>query len=239
MIKRYKKQYFILVSLCLFLLSPILVLNAQTDPDMPGTIQSPPGIVTPAHGEVTPAAPGDVEPTATVQSNSQVQDPNTFGATNWNSTVDLNTFRTSPSGDSSQNNTNSNIQTNQTGSNLNTPTVSAANQTGTTNVSGGTSKSSRYNNAVTLNNPLGAQNQSLMDLIATLLILVARIGAVICVFFIIYSGFLFIKAQGNEGELTKAKSIFMWSIIGTAVLLGASVIAQVITGTVYSVLGIR
>jgi hypothetical protein len=86
-----------------------------------------------------------------------------------------------------------------------------------------------------LDNPLGVK--SITELITNLLKIVAELGAIICVFFIIYSGFLFIKAQGNEGELTKAKSVFFWSVIGTAVLLGASVVAEIITGTVESITG--
>jgi hypothetical protein len=88
----------------------------------------------------------------------------------------------------------------------------------------------------TIQNPLGDQNQTLIALIGNLLKLAAQIGAVVCVFFIIYSGFLFIKAQGEPAELTKAKSVFFWSVIGAAILLGASVIADLISGTVNSVI---
>ncbi|MEI7513410.1 MAG: hypothetical protein WCJ74_02190 [bacterium] len=87
-----------------------------------------------------------------------------------------------------------------------------------------------------IQNPLGSENQTLIALIGNLLKLAAQIGAVVCVFFIIYSGFLFIKAQGEPAELTKAKSVFFWSIIGAGILLGASVIADLISGTVNSVL---
>ncbi len=89
--------------------------------------------------------------------------------------------------------------------------------------------------SATIDNPLGVK--TIPELITVLLQLVARIGAIVCVFFIIYSGFLFIKAQGQPAELTKAKNIFLWSVIGTAVLLGASVIAGLIQGTVESVVG--
>jgi hypothetical protein len=90
-------------------------------------------------------------------------------------------------------------------------------------------------NGGTLVNPLGSK--TLTALIADLLKIVAQLGAVICVFFIIYSGFLFIKAQGDPGELKTAKSVFLWSVVGTAVLLGASVVADIIIGTVNSVIG--
>jgi len=88
-----------------------------------------------------------------------------------------------------------------------------------------------------LTNPLGGQNQSLLDLITNLLVLVTRIGAIVCVLFIIWSGFLFIKAQGDPAEITKAKSVLLWSVVGTAVLLGASVIADLVNGTIHSVIG--
>jgi hypothetical protein len=87
-----------------------------------------------------------------------------------------------------------------------------------------------------IENPLGA-GKTLTMVVADLLKLAAQIGAIFCVFFIIYSGFLFIKAQGDSAELKTAKSIFFWSVIGTAVLLGATVIADLITGTVESVIG--
>ena len=93
-----------------------------------------------------------------------------------------------------------------------------------------------YGKSVPLENPLGANNPNLIALIGNLLKIAAQIGGIVCVFFIIYSGFLFIKAQGEPAELTKAKSVFFWSIVGAGVLLGASVIASLIQGTVNSVL---
>lgn len=77
---------------------------------------------------------------------------------------------------------------------------------------------------------------SLCDLINFFLTIVTEIGAVVGVLFIIWSGFLFIKAQGNEAEVKQAKSAFYTTIIGLAILLGASVIAQVIFNTVTSII---
>lgn len=48
----------------------------------------------------------------------------------------------------------------------------------------------------------------------------------------IYSGFLFVSAQGNETKLTEAKNILMYSMIGAFVLLGAWGFAQIIGQTV-------
>lgn len=90
--------------------------------------------------------------------------------------------------------------------------------------------------SATIENPLGT-GKTITVLIADILKIIAQFGAIVCVFFIIYAGFLFIKAQGDPAELTKAKSVLLWSVVGAAVLLGASVIADLIRGTVNSVLG--
>ncbi len=51
----------------------------------------------------------------------------------------------------------------------------------------------------------------------------------------IYSGFLFIKAQGNEEGLKEAKSAIYWSVIGAFILLGAWGFAQIIGQTVSTI----
>ena len=89
----------------------------------------------------------------------------------------------------------------------------------------------------TIDNPLGDSTSTLSALIISLVTLAAKLGAVVCVFFIIYAGFLFVKAQGDPKELETAKSVLLWSVVGTAVLLGASVMGNVICETVKSVLG--
>ena len=87
-----------------------------------------------------------------------------------------------------------------------------------------------------IDNPLGNTN-SITALVVKLVTLAAQLGGVVCVFFIIYSGFLFVKAQGKPEEIETAKRTLLWSLVGAAVLLGASVIANVIKSTVESVTG--
>lgn len=82
-----------------------------------------------------------------------------------------------------------------------------------------------------IDNPLKPQFDSLPNLIFALVDIVSTIGFYIAVFFIIYSGFLFVKARGNEKDIGTAKEALKWTLIGTAVLLGARVIADVIQGT--------
>ncbi len=62
--------------------------------------------------------------------------------------------------------------------------------------------------------------------------IVMPLGVSVAALAIIYSGFLYIKAQGNPGEIGKAHEALKWTLVGTAVLLGAWVIAQLIGGTI-------
>lgn len=48
----------------------------------------------------------------------------------------------------------------------------------------------------------------------------------------IYSGFIFVKAQGNEEDLTSAKNAIWYSVIGAFILFGAWGFATIIGETV-------
>lgn len=78
---------------------------------------------------------------------------------------------------------------------------------------------------------------SLPEFIMTLLKIAVQIGIPIASIFLIWSGFLFLTAQGNEAQLTKAKSSFLWAVIGTAVLLSAWILATAIEGTIWNQIG--
>lgn len=54
----------------------------------------------------------------------------------------------------------------------------------------------------------------------------------------IYTGFLFVKAQGKDKEIGAAKDALWYSVIGALVLFGAWGFAQVIKTTVSTVTGI-
>jgi hypothetical protein len=86
----------------------------------------------------------------------------------------------------------------------------------------------------TLRNPLGGIN-SLPELIVAILRVVIAIGFPVLVLMIIYTGFLFITAQGNEKKLGEAKTSFTWTIIGGAVLLGALAIAELLRATIIQI----
>jgi len=83
-----------------------------------------------------------------------------------------------------------------------------------------------------LSNPL--KSCTFADLVQSIAKLAVQIGIPIAAIFIIYSGLLFVTARGNEEQLKKAKTNFIWAMIGTAILLGAWVIASAISETIKS-----
>lgn len=91
---------------------------------------------------------------------------------------------------------------------------------------------------VRLENPLRNIN-SIPQLISAILDIVVQIGVPVVALFIIYSGFLFVKAQGNPEALKTAKTALIWTLVGAAVLLGASVLSSVISGTIDQLRGVR
>lgn len=84
---------------------------------------------------------------------------------------------------------------------------------------------------VSIPNPLG-QTSTLAGFINLLLSTLLPIAATISVFFMIYSGFLMVTAGSNEEKLGKAKTTFLWTVIGIGVLLGAKVLSAVVCGTI-------
>ncbi len=81
-----------------------------------------------------------------------------------------------------------------------------------------------------LTNPLNSC--SFAELVTTIANLAMKIGIPIAAIFIIYAGLQFVTARGNEEKLKSAKTNFYWAMIGTAILLGANVIATAISETI-------
>lgn len=83
-----------------------------------------------------------------------------------------------------------------------------------------------------ISNPLGDGVQSVESFVSKGLSFVVKIGAVFAVLALIYAGFLYVQARGNSGALTKAHTTLRNTIIGIVLLLGAQLIASIITGTI-------
>lgn len=100
-------------------------------------------------------------------------------------------------------------------------------QQGNTNTQGGHSS-----NVVKLDNPFKGSNSLFALLRAVINDIILPIGGVLAVLAFIYSGFLYVTAQGNESKLATAHKALLYTSIGTAVLLGSWVLANVICETI-------
>ncbi len=79
----------------------------------------------------------------------------------------------------------------------------------------------------TFQNPLGSTS-SFQQVVQKFADLVTKIGLPIATVFLIYAGLLFVTARGNDEQITKAKATFYWTILGTAILVGASALASAV-----------
>lgn len=91
-------------------------------------------------------------------------------------------------------------------------------------------QSTGFNLDFTVPNPIKADNFD--DFMGKLLEIVFLIAIPIITIFIIYSGFLFVTAQGNAEKIETAKKNFMWVLIGSAILLGSWLLANAIGETI-------
>lgn len=88
-----------------------------------------------------------------------------------------------------------------------------------------------------LDNPLNSNFSSIPAFIAGALKALALIALPIITLFLVYSGFLFVSARGNQEQLQTAKRNFFYVVIGAVLILGAWIIATLIAGTVSQLTG--
>jgi amino acid transporter len=89
------------------------------------------------------------------------------------------------------------------------------------------------NQSLKLDNPLAFNITSITDFLRVILEnIVMPIAAVVVVVLIIYTGFLFVIARGNEKKLEEAKQSLKNVIIGTVILFGSVAISYAIGNTI-------
>lgn len=90
---------------------------------------------------------------------------------------------------------------------------------------------------IKLENPFKG-GDSLFALLRTIINdILLPIGGILAVLAFIYSGFLYVTAQGNQTKLDTAHKALLYTSIGTAVLLGSWVLASVICKTIEQIGG--
>ena len=83
----------------------------------------------------------------------------------------------------------------------------------------------------TLCNPVKADSLTgLFDNVLSQVII--PVSIVIAVMFIIWAGLKFVMAQGNAGEIEKARQNLIYVLIGVALVIGAEVILDLLLNTV-------
>ena len=80
--------------------------------------------------------------------------------------------------------------------------------------------------AYTFQNPI--QATSFDQVVLGFAKLLAQVGLPIAAIFLVWSGFLFVTARGDDTKLTEAKKTFYWTILGTALIVGAYAIATAV-----------
>lgn len=82
-----------------------------------------------------------------------------------------------------------------------------------------------------LTNPLN-NVKTLEEFLTKILDALVILGSILLTLAIVYVGFLFVVAQGNEEKIRSARGALMWTVIGGLILLGAKAISLVIQDTV-------
>ena len=77
-----------------------------------------------------------------------------------------------------------------------------------------------------------ASSDTIPNFIAGALRVLVMLALPILTLMIVYSGFLFVFARGNQEKLGTAKTNLMYVLIGSTLILGAWIIATLISGTV-------
>ena len=87
----------------------------------------------------------------------------------------------------------------------------------------------------TILNPLKSEFDTFPKFVAAITKTAVEILMPFVVLGFIWSGFLFVKAQGNAEGLKNAKSAIFWSIIGAFILMGAYGFASIICETITTI----
>ena len=75
----------------------------------------------------------------------------------------------------------------------------------------------------------GGTLDSLLEQIVNVVIF---ISFPIIILMLVYTGFLFVQAQGNPAKLSEARKVFMWTLIGAFIILAAETLKDVVYSTV-------
>lgn len=73
--------------------------------------------------------------------------------------------------------------------------------------------------------------EKVQDALVLIIDILLTFALPLIVLYIMYAGYLFVTAQGNPGEVTKARTALLWAVVGGVIVLGAKIIIGVIQTT--------
>jgi hypothetical protein len=85
-------------------------------------------------------------------------------------------------------------------------------------------------NGLGIENPISATN--LWDVVISMVKIVRTIAIPFVVLAIMYTGFLFIKAQGKAEEIASARKAFFWTMIAAFIILSAESLGEMLKNTI-------
>jgi len=95
--------------------------------------------------------------------------------------------------------------------------------------------------AITLINPLkgvdcsNGNGNCLVAFLTNILKFVIQIGTIVVVLMVVFVGYKFVAARGNDAKLIEARQMLLWTVVGALILLGAQAIALTIQATVQAI----
>ena len=84
-------------------------------------------------------------------------------------------------------------------------------------------------------NPLVGVN-NVYELLNVILTAFLKVAVPVLAVFIVLVGFQFVTARGNPAAIEKARNNLLWTIIGSAIVLGCVVISRLLQGTINQIL---
>ncbi len=113
---------------------------------------------------------------------------------------------------------------------LSVPAFVSAENTGVTDRGANTGVTDGGVVGIHLQNPLATT--TITEFLQEILAVIMIFAVPLIIFMIIYAGFMYVTAQGNESKVSKAHKALLYAVIGGLLILGANIILAVIQGTV-------
>lgn len=89
--------------------------------------------------------------------------------------------------------------------------------------------------ATTIDNPLGASNNTLESVLNMIIKGVQVVAGILSAVFVILAGLKFVLAQGDPAKIKKARDMLLYVVIGVAIIFGAQAISTIVQTTIRQV----